>query len=69
MNFVELCQVGIEHWHKVHLEELCYEFKRDRITEDSESSDRWALSICTVVHLRKNSADILKKKIESLRVL
>jgi hypothetical protein len=27
-------------------EELCCEFRRDRITEDSESSARWALSKC-----------------------
>jgi hypothetical protein len=31
----------------VHKEELCCEFrKKNRITEDSESSARWALSRC-----------------------
>jgi hypothetical protein len=36
VNSVKLCQVGIEHRHKVQLEELCCEFRREnRITEDS----------------------------------
>jgi hypothetical protein len=28
VNSVELCQVGIEHMHKVQLEELCCEFRQ-----------------------------------------
>jgi hypothetical protein len=35
VNSIELCQVGIEHMHKVQLKELYCEFKRNRITEDS----------------------------------
>jgi hypothetical protein len=32
---VELCQVGIEHRHKVHLKELCCEFRwEDRISKE-----------------------------------
>jgi hypothetical protein len=27
VNSIELCQVGIEHRHKVQLEELCCEFR------------------------------------------
>jgi hypothetical protein len=63
MDSVKLCQVGIEHRHKVQLEELCCEFRKwTRITEDSESSAKWALSICIGVHLSKNSTESLKKK-------
>jgi hypothetical protein len=70
VDSVKLCQVGIEHRHKVQLEELYCEFRKGtRITKDFESSARWALSICTGVHLRKNSAESLKKKKKSLRVL
>jgi hypothetical protein len=28
VSFVKLCQVGIEHRHKVQLEELCCEFRQ-----------------------------------------
>jgi hypothetical protein len=36
------------HWAYARVlgEELCWEFKKTRITEDSESSARWALSKC-----------------------
>jgi hypothetical protein len=46
VSSVKLCQVGIERRHRVLREELCCEFKRSRITEDSESSARWASSGC-----------------------
>jgi hypothetical protein len=47
VNSVELCQVGIERVHSGALrKELCCDFKRSRITEDSKSSVRWALSKC-----------------------
>jgi hypothetical protein len=41
---VKLCQVGIEHMHKVQLENSVVSSEEARITEDSVSSARWALS-------------------------
>jgi hypothetical protein len=44
---VELCQVGIEQVQGVHNGRLLLRSSgRNRITEDSESSARWALSRC-----------------------
>jgi hypothetical protein len=47
VNSVELCQVGIEHRHKVQLEELCCESRqKPESLRILWSSARWALSRC-----------------------
>jgi hypothetical protein len=47
VDSVELCQVGIEHRHRVlKKNSVVSSDRRNKITEDSESSARWALSEC-----------------------
>jgi hypothetical protein len=46
-SFAELFQVGIEHRHRVLKKNFVVSSdRRNRITEDSESSAKWALSRC-----------------------
>jgi hypothetical protein len=42
-------------------EELCCEFKRNRITEDSKISAKWALSECIGAQEEKNAKRSMRR--------
>jgi hypothetical protein len=62
VSSVKLCQVGIEHRHKVQLEELCCEFRQKaRITEDSVKLCQVGIEPVQGVHKEELCCEFRKK--------
>jgi hypothetical protein len=70
VSSVKLCQVGIEHRHKVQLEELCCEFRqKPESLKDSVKLYQVGIEPVQGVHKGRNSAVSSGREPESLRIL